>query len=255
VSRATAGRLLLLLTDFDGTLAEIVPHPDQAAIVPSVRESVERFVQLPDVLFGVVSGRRLRVARGLIGTPVAFAAGLHGLEMEGPRGPHRHPALASAPAAIADVFARAKIELAWCAGLYLENKTYSLTCHVRGVPQPFADRALEQFALIAQTYVTRGLLALLSASAALELLPASDWHKGKAVEWMRAEAAREKAADPAVIFLGDDRTDEDAFAALRDGDVAIGVGARPRERLIDWRLTGPESVGRFLDGLRRLRQA
>ena len=57
----------------------------------------------------------------------------------------------------------------------------------------------------------------------------------------------------AIVYLGDDRTDEDAFDALDEHDVVIGVGDRPHAYLIDWRLAGPSSVGRFLGHLARLR--
>jgi len=56
-----------------------------------------------------------------------------------------------------------------------------------------------------------------------------------------------------VIYLGDDRTDEDAFASLAPEDIAIGVGSRPHTHLIDWRLAGPASAGRFFAQLARLR--
>jgi trehalose-6-phosphatase len=54
------------------------------------------------------------------------------------------------------------------------------------------------------------------------------------------------------VYLGDDRTDEDAFDALGDDDVVIGVGERPHTHLIDWRLAGPASVGRFFGQLARV---
>jgi trehalose 6-phosphate phosphatase len=47
------------------------------------------------------------------------------------------------------------------------------------------------------------------------------------------------------VYVGDDRTDEHAFDTLRDGDVGVGVGPRPLDRFVDWRLDGPDSVGRF----------
>jgi trehalose-6-phosphatase len=53
-----------------------------------------------------------------------------------------------------------------------------------------------------------------------------------------------------VVYLGDDRTDEDAFTSLAEDDLAIGVGDRPHTHLIDWRLAGPASVGRMLGLLR-----
>ncbi len=76
-----------------------------------------------------------------------------------------------------------------------------------------------------------------------------DWHKGRAVEWIRKTVAGRSGDDLPVIYLGDDRTDEDAFLALGDADLAIGVGERPHTHLIEWRLSGPAAVGVFLRGL------
>ena len=60
----------------------------------------------------------------------------------------------------------------------------------------------------------RACSRLLNGAQALELLPAIDWHKGRAAEWIRARV-RSRVADPvSVVYLGDDRTDEDAFDAL-----------------------------------------
>ena len=56
-----------------------------------------------------------------------------------------------------------------------------------------------------------------------------------------------------IVYLGDDRTDEDAFTALADDDVAIGVGERPHTHLIDSRLEGPGAVGRFFATFAQLR--
>ena len=76
-----------------------------------------------------------------------------------------------------------------------------------------------------------------------------DWHKGRACEWIRARVRSVVDQPVSVVYLGDDRTDEDAFDALGDDDVVIGVGDRPHTHLIDWRLAGPASVGRFFAAL------
>ena len=98
------------------------------------------------------------------------------------------------------------------------------------------------------------VLKLLMGAMAAELLPAVDWHKGRAVQWIRARVTARVDPPVAVVYLGDDRTDEDAFTFLADSDIAIGVGERPHSHLIDFRLSGPEAVGRFfrtMDGARK----
>jgi trehalose-phosphatase len=123
---------------------------------------------------------------------------------------------------------------------------------VRLAPPELAARALDEFETIAEPQLEAKVLKCLPGAKALELLPAVDWHKGRAVEWIRS-IVQSRFGDPVVVYLGDDRTDEDAFDVLRDDDVAIGVGDWPHTDLIDWRLAGPLSVGRLLGVLSKLR--
>lgn len=244
-----AGRHLLLLTDFDGTLSEIAPRPADAVVSDTVRRELTRVAKLDSVTVGVVSGRRLDDVARRVGPAAEFAAGLHGLEIVGPDAAFHHYALDSVESVIARLAAAAERELAWCPGVFLENKTYALTCHVRMSPPPLADRALEEFEALAEPQLEARVLKLITGSKANELLPAVDWHKGRAAEWIRARVAPRVDRPVSIVYLGDDRTDEDAFTSLGDDDVVIGIGARPHTHLIDWRLSGPASVGKFFAAL------
>jgi trehalose-phosphatase len=244
---------VVVLTDFDGTLSELAPTPAEAVISDAVREEFDRLAALDSVTVGVVSGRRLADVRERVGPGAEFVAGLHGMEITGPWDSFVHPSLAGAEPVIRDLTRAASKTLAWCRGLLLEDKTYALTCHVRLVAPEDAGRALEEFAALAEPQLEAGVLRLMPGAKAFELLPAVDWHKGRAVEWIRANVTRRLGQPVQVIYLGDDRTDEDAFAALGDDDLAIGVGQRPHTHLIDWRLAGPASAGRFFAQLTRLR--
>ncbi len=251
VLRRTGRRHLLVLTDFDGTLAEIVPVPADAVMNPEMHAAFNALAALPAVTMGVISGRRLNDVRARVGPSAEFVAGLHGLEIAGPRDAFAHPALAAAAPAIREIARKATDELAWCHGVFLEDKTFTLTCHVRRVAEADAARALDDFARLARPMVEAGAVRLMTGRKAVELLPVADWHKGRAVDWIRAVVAKERGAPPAVLYLGDDRTDEDAFRDLADDDVAIGVGARPPADLIDWRLPGPAATAHLFEALVR----
>jgi trehalose-6-phosphatase len=80
------------------------------------------------------------------------------------------------------------------------------------------------------------------------------WPTSGAADWIRHDVSGRVGQPITVIYLGDDRTDEDAFSSLPDDDVAIAVGERPHTHLIDYRLAGPASVGRFFAALRRERE-
>jgi trehalose-phosphatase len=239
------GRHVLLLTDYDGTLADIAPTPAEAMVSESVRVELDALAAFDEVTVGVVSGRRLDDVVERVGPAAEYVAGLHGLEIVGPESEFHHYALDSVEAIIDRLARDAARELQWCPGVHLENKKYALTCHVRLAPPELGDRALEEFEALAEPQLEARVLKLLTGAKAFELLPAVDWHKGRATEWIRARLAPRVDRPLSIVYLGDDRTDEDAFTALGDDDVVIGVGDRPHTHLIDWRLAGPPSVGRF----------
>ena len=144
--------------------------------------------------------------------------------------------------------------MAWCPGLLLEDKTFAITCHTRMVPPQLVKRALEEFQSIAQPQIdaTRAEDAdgrRHARAAAGRGLAQGTGHRVDPVE--SPPAARRGRC--AILYLGDDRTDEDAFAALGKGDIAVGVGDRPHANLLDWRLAGPASVGRLFGFLARFR--
>jgi trehalose-phosphatase len=242
-------RHLLLVTDFDGTLSELALTPGEAVMSPQVRDTLRVVGDHPRTTLAVVSGRRIEDVRERTADVAPFVGGLHGLEISGPTGGFLHPALARVEPVIADILMRARVALAWCQDVVLENKQYALTCHVRKVAPDAAGRALGQFVEIAQPALDADLLRVLPGAQALELLPAVEWHKGKAVDWIRSVVDLGPTSGVGIIYLGDDRTDEDAFATLQGRGVAIGVGDRPHDHLIKYRLAGPASVGRFLDRL------
>ena len=247
------GRHLLLLTDFDGTLSELAPTPADAVVSNPVLDAFAAMGTLPGLTLGVVSGRPIDDVAGRVPPAAQYVAGIHGLEIRGHGEEFSHRALDEVEPVIAKLAAAAERRLAWCHGCFLENKRWALTCHVRLAAPDDAERALEEFEALADPYLESRVLRLLIGSKAVELLPAVDWNKGRAVEWIRARVARDTNESVSVIYLGDDRTDEDAFTALGVDDIAIGVGDRPHSHMIDSRLAGPAAVGQFFRELMALR--
>lgn len=248
------GRHTLLLTDFDGTLSELAPTPAAAIVASPVQEAFAAMASVPHLTLGVVSGRRMDDVAARVGPSAEFVAGLHGLEIRGHGEEFMHRALDEVEPVIARLASAAERELAWCHGCFLENKRWALTCHVRMAAAEDAERALEEFEALADPYLESRVLRLLIGSKAVELLPAADWNKGRAVQWIRARVARETSRSVSVIYLGDDRTDEDAFTALGVDDLAIGVGLRPHSHMLDARLEGPAAVGEFFIALKKAGQ-
>src|SRR6266542_634681 len=81
-----------------------------------------------------------------------------------------------------------------------------------------------------------------------ELLPNIDWDKGKAVLWLLEKLGLEHP-NTRPIYIGDDRTDEDAFRALEQRGVGILVSEEPRVTAASYSLRDPSEVERFLSEL------
>jgi trehalose 6-phosphate phosphatase len=150
VCRRLTGGHVLLLTDFDGTLADLVPTPTDAFMSGEVRETLDALARLDAVTVGVVSGRRLMDVRERVGPDAEYAAGLHGLEILGPGDAFVHPSLPIVAPVIQELSALATRELAKYPGVFIEDKTFTLTCHVRNASADDAARAVDGLEALAE---------------------------------------------------------------------------------------------------------
>jgi trehalose 6-phosphate phosphatase len=229
-------RPLLVGLDVDGVLAPIVEHADDATLLPGVLDAVVALSARTPV--AVVSGRRLEDLLAFGFTPPIDVFGTHGLERHGadelelaPHERHRHDRLR----AIAEEAAALAGDGAW-----VEIKRAGVVLHVREVaPEPAALATAA--ALRAAEDVTDAHVK--SGKAVVELL-ARATSKATAVQTRRDETAA-----ATVVFVGDDRTDEEVFLAMAPGDIGIRVGDGPTAA--HHRLADPAAVLSFLTALVR----
>lgn len=205
---------LVLLLDFDGTLAPIVDRPELAAMPDRTRHALERLMAMDGVTVAVVSGRGLGDVRERAALPEIAYAGNHGMEIEG-AGLHRlHPEAAAARPELLEVAARIEADLEGIDGAFLEDKGLTLSIHYRLAP----DRAEEVRETVLEAVDGRPGLRVTEGKMVLEVRPRVEWDKGRAVLFLLDQMR--PPADSPVLYLGDDRTDEDAFRALRGWDPA-----------------------------------
>jgi len=213
-----SGRLVLLL-DFDGTLAPIVDRPEDARPLPEAIHAIEALRARGDVDIAVVSGRGLADARELSGLRGIAFAGNHGMEIEGPDVSEVHDEAAAARPALERVRDSLLADLENVAGSIVEDKGLTLSIHYRMTSDSDADRVRDAVRSatenIEELRVTKG-------KKVLEIRPNVDWHKGRAVEFL-LDHLRPPAGAP-VLYLGDDTTDEDAFRALTAWPGGSGEG-------------------------------
>jgi trehalose 6-phosphate phosphatase len=225
-----------LFLDLDGTLADIAETPGEVGPVARRTRLLRALGQAVDGRLAILSGRAIADVDRILDGTVSAVAGLHGLDRRTADGRLHatppHPALADARDCLATL-ARAD------RGLLLEDKGTSAALHYRRSPQ--AGPAVIDCArrLARQT----GLVLQEGHMVAELRTPGPD--KGEALEAFMAEAP---FAAGRPVMIGDDLTDEDAFAAAEAlGGHAILIG-QPRRSRARWRLDSPAALLAWLEG-------
>ncbi|MDP9341284.1 MAG: trehalose-phosphatase [Actinomycetota bacterium] len=227
-----------ILLDFDGSLSEIVEHPDLARPVEGVRE-VLGDLAARYLLVAMVSGRPTEDLQRLLGVPSVRYAGHYGRLVD--QAPLTRRARERAAAAARGL-----------EGVWVEDKGESLAVHYRLAADPAAARAALMGSL---ADIARGEgLDLIEGKMVLELVQGNASRKGEAVVRLVREA---DAA--AALFAGDDLADLEAFRALdglrREGVAVVKVAVRGREtppalmEAADVAVDGPGGLVDLLRGL------
>jgi len=247
-----ADRHLLLLLDFDGTLAEFDPDPDSVQLQDARRNLLLDLAARSDTTLGIVSGRRLTDVRSRTRLPApVWYSGLHGLEIEGPGVSFMHPDAEKAFATLRHLAGGLSSELSALPGVFVEDKTLSVVAHFRDASPEDARGVPAIVEKHARSSLESGLFRLMHGACMLELLPNIAWHKGSAVAWIRGRVA--SSHDTACVYVGDDVTDQDAFEAVRGRGLAIAASTRASGA--DIQIDGPAEVEELLrrlaaDGLK-----
>ena len=199
-----------VLTDVDGTLAPIAKRPGEAAVLPEAREALAALAERL-ALVACVSGRPALEARELVGLDALTYIGNHGLERLEPGAgePRLSDALAGHEEDARRFVEGLEDERFDGAGLRVEDKGPIRALHWRGAEDE--ERAEAAAREIGGEAEAAGL-ALHRGRKVLELRPPVAFDKGIAIGEVLTEHGEVRRA----LYAGDDRTDLDAFARLRE---------------------------------------
>jgi len=227
---------LLVACDYDGTVAPIVNDPMKALPLRETSVALRNLAALPQTEVAVISGRSLRDLAALFRLPAEIhLVGSHGSEFDigfalelDPQLRERHTDLINGLQSI----------VATHDGITLEKKPASVAVHYRNVEPNDVDAALAALADLAESI---GQVTVRHGKMVCELLLVPT-DKGRALTTVRSNVGA-----TAVLFLGDDLTDEHAFDTLAGPDVGVKVGEGPT--IASFRVESPDEVAILLASL------
>jgi len=223
IERLAASSRLLVALDFDGTLSPLEDEPMDARMLPAAREAVEALVDAPETVVAFVSGRSLvdlRVIAEHGDDSRVLLAGSHGAEFWIPgEGLVTHGEDEDDVRLRDTLRAHAERATAHLDGVWIEPKTFGFGVHTRRADPADAaeaNRLVDEIVAEEAPHWRR--------RTGHNIVEFAFRHEGK--DSAVAEL-RERVAATAVLFAGDDVTDEDAIASLGPDDLGVRVGQGP----------------------------
>ena len=240
---AQAGSLVVA-TDFDGVLAPLVLDPSTSRPLPGTVESLRVLAGTPDTYAAVVSGRDLATLAALTGIEdgAVTLIGSHGAESsaeaaDGGLDEEERETLERLTADLEQL--RAQLP-----DVRLEAKPSAVVAHTRGMD---ADAAAAAEQSVLDVAARHDGVRVMQGKHVVEM-SVHDADKGTALTGLR-----DRVGADALVYFGDDVTDEDVFTRLGDGDVGVKVG--DGDTAAGWRVEEPQDVADALALLADLRRS
>ena len=238
------GGCVLLMTDYDGTLTPIVGDPGEAWLPDGVRRDLQALAQSAQCRVALISGRDLEDLRARAPLAATIYAGCHGLEIAGPDFSFCHPEAEARRPMLEAVSRDLRARAPGIEGTRVEPKRLAVAVHYRHVPAAVRPELGEAIAGVVQR--AGGGLSIVHGMKVVEILPEVGWDKGACAMWIHDWARRRLSAPLLTVYLGDDRTDEQAFEALAGLGVTVRVGARRQGSLATYQFDDVARVHQLL---------
>lgn len=239
---------LRIFLDYDGTLADFAPTPDEIYPDPELIDLLDRLHKHECFQIAIISGRRLSHISALIPISGIILSGTYGIEFLDPSGIQIdrvdfeiiRPALDRLKPLWQELVNSHQ-------DLYLEDKGWSLALHAKFVNRETANLILNQARMMVdRADLPTDLFRILGGHKFLEVAPKLA-NKGLTINYL---ISRYPLIEALPIYIGDDDKDEEAFEViLQNNGVAIKVCSQSCDTLAQLRLDSPQMVRQFLSSL------
>lgn len=265
ISNFARNKKIAMFLDYDGTLSPIVDDPDRALMSEAMRGTVRNVAKYFPT--AIISGRNRDKVYDLVGLTELYYAGSHGMDIMGPVTNTNNvnstdqqgkevklfqPAKMFLPM-IDEVFRTLVENTKGIKGAKVENHKFCASVHYRNVDEKNWSTIAQCVHDVLKDYPR---LRLTHGRKVLEVRPVIDWNKGKAVEFLLESLGLNVRDDVLSIYIGDDKTDEDAFKVLKKRNRGYGilVSPVPKETSAFYSLREPAEVMEFLKALVRWKE-
>ncbi|KAJ7949574.1 Trehalose 6-phosphate phosphatase [Quillaja saponaria] len=259
ITNYAKGKRIALFLDYDGTLSPIVDNPDCAFMSDAMRTAVQKVARYFPT--AIISGRSRDKVYEFVGLTELYYAGSHGMDIIGPvrqsisdnhsncirftdkQGKEVNlfqPAGEFLPM-IEEVLRLLVESTKDIRGAKVENNKFCVSVHYRNVDEKSWKTVVQRVHDVLKDYPH---LRLTHGRKVLEVRPVINWDKGKAVTFLLESLGLSDSDDVLPIYIGDDRTDEDAFKVLRERKrgYSILVSSVPKESNAIYSLRDPSEV-------------
>ncbi|KAG0591229.1 hypothetical protein M758_1G156100 [Ceratodon purpureus] len=282
VAKLAKSKQVVVFLDYDGTLSPIVENPDRAFMSDEMRATVKELATCFPT--AIISGRARAKVYDFVQLSELYYAGSHGMDIMGPaksssgykvsgtrvKDKKGNDVVFFQPASeylpVVDKVCSILNEITkTIKGSRVEHNKYCVSVHFRLVKEELWESLATKVQNVLKDYP---MLRLTHGRKVLEVRPAIAWDKGKAVNYLLNSLGFADSDDVLPVYIGDDRTDEDAFQLLNGMKHAcsILVSNSPKStkaslslrepaevmdflrRLVHWKKWGPEKRNGFQNG-------
>ncbi|XP_002513579.2 probable trehalose-phosphate phosphatase C [Ricinus communis] len=269
--KAAKGKKIVVFLDYDGTLSPIVDNPDLAFMSDEMRAAVREVAKYFPT--AIISGRSRDKVKEFVKLSNVYYAGSHGMDIMAPPRPVKscdgkyntitlnkkgnevlfQPAKKFLPA-MQKILTALKEKVKKIQGARVEDNRFCVSVHFRQVREEDYGKLEEKVKSVLEHYPE---FHLNWGKKVMEIRPSIEWDKGHALEYLLDTLGLSNSNDVLPVYIGDDRTDEDAFQVIqrRGQGFPIIVTSSPKDTKASYSLSNPSEVLTFLLRLARWRKS
>ena len=231
---------IYIMLDFDGTLTPITNDPRLVTLSVDTKSVLRQLSIDSRFVLVIISGRSMDDVRELVDVEGCVYVGNHGLEMSGPALSFVHADAAGMSKLLLNISSELTKTVSKKRGLIIEDKRLTMSVHYRNVPRQDVPGIRAAVRKVVRRHKS---VEITYGKKVMEVRPRISWNKGTAANWLI-----ERFGDGLPLYFGDDRTDEDAFSALRYG-ITVLVSQKWRSSNAKYYVKSTEEVVAFLKSM------